>query len=196
MDALEKKLRLKKAAAITVLPFAALTFTGCGAEDTAGTEEGVSADEVVEPENDEVEPQDEGTAPAEEEPVEEDVAFDGDFDSAFVDDYDSLVGQQVTVSAQVNEIVTDSAFTIAGTEDTGVEPLLIVHAGDVAALEQGSAVSVTGTVRDAFDPVDVESELGVELEDEAYADWEGQRYIVADSVDTSIGATPAEEEEL
>lgn len=183
MDTLEKKLWLKKAAAITVLPFAALTFTGCGAEDTAGTEEGVAADDVVEPENDEVEPEDEGTMAAEEEPAEGELAFDGPYDQAFVDDYDSLVGQQVTVSAEVNEVATDYAFTIAGTEDTGVEPLLIVHAGEMTAPEPGTAVSVTGTVRDAFDPVDVESELGVELDDAAYADWEGMRYIVADSVD-------------
>jgi hypothetical protein len=183
METLEKKLWLKKAAAVTILPFAALTFTGCGEEDTAGTEEGVSADEVVEPEDNEVEQEEAVEEPAAEEPVADELAFDGIYDQAFIDDYDTLVGEVVTVSAEVNEIITDSAFTIAGTEDTGVEPLLIVHAGEAGVPESGTAVSVTGTVRDAFDVVDVESELGVELEDEAYADWEGQRYIVADSVE-------------
>ena len=199
-NTLEKKLWLKKAAAITVLPFAALTFTGCGGEDTAGPEESVAADDVAQPEDTEVEG--EGTAEegiAEEgvgaEGAEGELGYDGVYDQAFVDESASLVGQEVTVSAEVNELISDNAFTIAGTEDTDVQPILVVQASGNPEIQQGLAVAVTGTVRDAFVVTDVESELGIELEDEAYAEWENQRYIVANNVDTSVDADASEDQE-
>lgn len=174
MDDLSKNLWMKKTAAALVLPFAALTFVGCG---TSGPEEGATVEDVVE---------------GEEEPLEEDaLAYDGVYDTAFYDDYDSLVGEEVTVSAKVNEILSPEAFVIAGTDDTTVEPLLIVHnLGELPELQEELTVAVTGTVQEAFVLTDVEEELGVDLDDERYADWEGERYIQATAVDTSVVADP------
>ena len=197
-NTLEKKLWLKKAAAITVLPFAALAFTGCGGEDTAGPEESVAADDVAQPEDTEVEGEgaaEEGVGAEGAEGAEGELAYDGVYDQAFVDESTSLVGQEVTVSAEVNELISDNAFTIAGTEDTDVQPILVVQSSGNPEIQQGLAVAVTGTVRDAFVVTDVESELGIELEDEAYAEWENQRYIVANSVDTSVDADASEDQE-
>ncbi|MFI7585363.1 hypothetical protein ACH9DO_16460 [Kocuria sp. M1N1S27] len=174
---------MKKTAAVLVLPFAALTFVGCG---TSGPEEGTTVEDVAEGEGGEV-----AEEPAAEEPAGEgEMAYDGVYDSAFYDDSESLVGEEVTVSAEVGSIVEPaSSFTIAGTDDTTVEPLLIVHdQGEMPELEEGLTVGVTGTVQDAFEIVTVEEELGVDLDDTLYADWEGERYIQANQVDLSVDA--------
>lgn len=178
MDTLEKNLWMKKTAAVLTLPFAALTFVGCG---TSGPEEGTTVEDVAEGEGGEV---------AEEPAAEGEMAYDGAYDAAFWEDSTNLVGQEVTVSAEVGSIIEPaSSFTIAGTDDTTVEPLLIVHnQGEMPELEEGLTVGVTGTVQDAFDIVTVEEELGVDLDDTLYTDWEGERYIQANQVDLSVDA--------
>lgn len=176
---------LKKAAAVSILPMAALSLSACEG-DTAGPEEGTSVEDVVE----------------EEAPAEDEVAADGAvrpyyglYDSTFYDDYDSYIGETVTVSAEVNEIVSANSFTIAGTDDTTVEELLIVHNLDAAEIEQGLTVAVTGTVEEAFVVADVEDELGADLDDGLYTDWEQKRYINATEVDTSVNADAGEDDE-
>lgn len=42
-------------------------------------------------------------------------------------------------------------------------------------------VQVTGTVQEGFDVAGVEQELGVDLEDEAFTEFEGEPYIMATS---------------
>lgn len=175
MDTASKNVRLRKTAAALVLPFAALSFVGCG---TSGPEEGTTAEEVAEG-GDEAAVA-EGTGA---------LAYDGVYDSAFVEDYDSLVGEEVTVSAEVNTIISPNALTIAGTDDTTVEPLLVMHnQGDLPDVQEGLTIGVTGTVKEAFDVVTVEEDLGIDLDDDLYADWEGERYIQANSVDASVDA--------
>lgn len=184
MDTVEKTLWMKKTAAVLTLPFAALTFVGCG---TSGPEEGTTAEEVAEGgdeaavgEGDEAAVGEGDGAPA----------YEGPFNSSFDEEAESLVGQEVTVSAEVGSIIEPaSSFTIAGTDDTTVEPLLIVHnQGEMPELEEGLTVGVTGTVQEAFEIVTVEEELGVDLDDTLYTDWEGERYIQANQVDLSVDA--------
>jgi hypothetical protein len=171
MDTLNSNLWMKKAAAVLFLPLAALTFTGCG---TSGPEEGVDVEDVVES-DEEVE-------------VAEDTAFsyDADYNTEFYDEYDSLVGETVRVSATVNEVITPAAFTIAGTDDTTVEPLLVVTATPVPELEEGLTVAVTGIVRESFVLTTVEEDLGLDLEDEAFVTWESERYLEATEIEVLV----------
>lgn len=174
---------LTRTAAGGVLALAALSLTACG--DTAGPETGTSVEDVQE--GDAVE-----DAAAEDEVVEDEAAatgpYDGLYDSGFYDDLDSYEGMEVTVSADVNEVLSPSSFVIAGTDDTSVDPLLVVGATEVTGLEPALTVAVTGTVSQAFDLVTVEEELGVDLDDARYEEYDQQPYITASSVDTSVVA--------
>lgn len=97
-------------------------------------------------------------------------------------------GQTVTVSANVNEIITPEAFTIAGTEDTTVDPLLVLHKDAEPELKPELTVKVTGTVHVAFDLPAVEKDLDVDLDDALFEDWDGKPYLQASMIDTSVAA--------
>ncbi|MGY1836920.1 hypothetical protein ACI79P_17650 [Blastococcus sp. SYSU DS0510] len=109
--------------------------------------------------------------------------------AAFFEDSQSYVGQEVTVSAEVSEMVTTtdvgSAFRIAG--ESG-DPIAVVSASQTAEMDANDVVQVTGTVvqvqRDTF-----EQDFGV-ASDELFEDadaWfqeeEGSVAISADSIE-------------
>lgn len=146
-------------------------LVGCGG--TAGPETGASVDEIQE----EAEAVDPGVG------MEPDVGAD----AGTADDVNRYVGQQVTVSAEVNEIVSPSAFTIAGTAGSGgADELLIVANQPGTLVEEESVVAVTGTVREGFDIAAVEAEYGFDDDDALYSTFAGQLYIVADSIDPTV----------
>lgn len=171
--------RTRKLAMAGILPIAALSLAGCNS--TSGTEEGADVEDVVEeePVADASEAVDEGAAA---EP------YEGAYDTTFYENYDSYVGEEVTLSADVNEIVSDKSFTIAGTDDTTVEALLVLADGQMEEVTPGLTVSVTGTVMESFDLPTVEEETGLDLDDESFTDFDGENYVVAESVDTSVDA--------
>jgi hypothetical protein len=150
------------AGVIVAAGLAIAALAGCG-NDTAGPETGASVGEVQE-----------DAAGVGEEPLEEPGPF---------------VGQTVTVSADVSEIITPGAFTIAGTENTGIEPLLVIaqQPNQVNVVED-TAVAVTGTVRQAFNIAEVENEFGVDYDDGLFTEWGGEPYIVA----TKVAPAPPE----
>ncbi|RBY90192.1 hypothetical protein DQ244_12035 [Blastococcus sp. TBT05-19] len=132
---------------------------------TAGSESGADVEDVVEEE------------------AAADEPFDGPYDTEFYEDVDDYTGEEVTLSADVNEVITPEAFTIAGTDDTTVEALLVVGATGDAELASETTVKVTGTVEEAFVLTDVEDELGVDLDDALFTEWEDEPYVVADDVE-------------
>jgi hypothetical protein len=152
-------------------------LAGCG-NDTAGPETGASVEDIQE-DNAVEEPAD-PTDPAD--PAEDEIG---------IDEVPSFVGQTVTVSAEVNEIISDRAFTIAGTENTGAEPLLVIAGQPGMQVTQDSAVAVTGTVKQSFDLAAVESEYGFDYDDALFTDFDGEPYLVANSIDTTV-SEPAE----
>jgi hypothetical protein len=171
------------AAAALVLALGGSGLAGCG---TSGSEEGVNVEDITE----EDQPGEEGPIAQEDankDPVPHPGLQEIFYDQEFYDEYDSYIGDTVKVSADVNEIIEPASFTIAGTDDTTVEPLLIVHDKKLPELSAGLAVAVTGTVQASFDVLAVEKELGVELDDELYERFDRQRYIRASSVDISAG---------
>lgn len=154
------------------LSFSALGVASCGTE---GPETGADVEDVQE-------------VPEETETNNIANPFDGPYDQGFLDDVDVREGQTVTVSANVNEIITPEAFTIAGTEDTTVDPLLVLHKDAEPELKPELTVKVTGTVHVAFDLPAVEKDLDVDLDDALFEDWDGKPYLQASMIDTSVAA--------
>ena len=101
---------------------------------------------------------------------------------------DRFVGQTVTVSGEVSDLLGPSAFEIAG-EDAGGEGLLVVGAAQAPTLGDDTVVQVTGTVRDGFDVAEAERELGLSLDDALFASFLGRHYIAA----TNVEVLPANE---
>ncbi|TFV57718.1 hypothetical protein E4P41_14115 [Geodermatophilus sp. DF01-2] len=145
----------------------ALALSACG-EDTAGPEVGTTVEDIQEDAASDVGP------------------FEGVYDSDFSDDIESYEGREVRVSADVNEVLSPTAFTIAGTDDTTVDELLVVGAEESNNLAPDLTVAVEGTVRLAFDLAEAEAELGADLDDALGEEWAGEPYIVAESIDTSV----------
>lgn len=158
--------RLARASAASALVAGALALSACGG-DTSGSEVGADVGDIV----------------AEDGPPE---AYDGPYDAGFSEAARSYDGQEVTVSANVNEVVSPTSFTIAGTEATDVDPLLIVSPTKVDGLQEGTAVQVTGTVHQAFDLPTVEEGVRVDLDDSLYGSYDQLPYIEATSIDTSV----------
>lgn len=140
-------------------------LAGCGG--TAGPETGATVDDIQEE-------SDSGVDPG----VGVDTAGD---------DINSYVGQRVTVSAEVNEVLSPNAFTIAGTVGSGgADELLVISAPAGTAVTEESVVAVTGTVQEAFDLAAVEAEYGYDDDDALYGDFDEEPYIVAESIDPTV----------
>ena len=78
-------------------------------------------------------------------------------------------------------MISEETFTIGGAGG-GVEEFLVVDSGATPAVEEDRAAQVAGVVTEDFDVVTFEEYLGVDLDDDLYADWEGQNYLVATEV--------------
>ncbi len=165
----QRRYTTRKAAAALVAA-AGLGLAGCGTEGPeAGTDvEDITDGEVVE-----------SSAPATDDATEGAavMAYDGAYNQEFYDEATTYVGQQVTVSAEVSETLSPDSFAIAG----AVDPLLIVEDGEVPAVDEGQVIQVTGTVQENFSVTGVEEQLGVDLDDELFTDFEGEPYIMATS---------------
>jgi uncharacterized protein YdeI (BOF family) len=96
-------------------------------------------------------------------------------------------GEAVTVSAELNDIISPSSFTIAGTDGTTVEPLLVVHNQQLPEIRPGDAVQVTGTVYRNIQLPRLEETSGLNLDDALHEEWEGKTCIVATEISTLEG---------
>ncbi len=67
----------------------------------------------------------------------------GGFDTDY-SDVNSCVGQQVMVSADVNDVISPTTSNIAGTENTAADELLVLRNAQVIIVD--SANSATATV--------------------------------------------------
>lgn len=109
--------------------------------------------------------------------------FSGVYDADFRGDIPSYLGDRVTLSAEVGEILTDEAFTIV---DGDTAPLLVITRSEVPGLETGQTVGVDGSVEEGFNLPAFEHAFGVDLDDEVFLDWEGEYYINATDINTSL----------
>lgn len=163
--------RSTRVMAAGIVAVAGLGLAGC---NTAGPEEGTDVEDITEGEVLE-------TSPAPDNNPTAGDTFIGNYDQDFYDESETYAGQQVTVSAEVTETLSTDTFVIAGAAGTAVEPLLVVEEQEIPALDEGQVVQVTGTVQQDFDVATAEETLGIDLEDELYADYIGEPYLVATS---------------
>jgi hypothetical protein len=97
-----------------------------------------------------------------------------------------VVGQEVTVRAMVQEEISDDTFVLEAEDGTDI--LVINSPGQPYVLPtDDTPIQVTGEVVE-FVVTDVESEYGLDLEDELYVDYENQPAIVAQSI--ALAPTP------
>lgn len=175
-------LRSKAVAVPLTMVLAGVGLTACS-EDTAGSEAGADVESIQEDEAAEEEPLDTEEPLEGEQTTVDPLVFGEDFD-----DPESFVGQEVTVSADVDEVIAPGIFTIAGTENTDLEPLRVV-ADPATDVEPDSAIQVTGTVYQ-YNPdelAEVEEVLGDEFDPALFEQVEeGEPYIVATAIDQTM----------
>jgi len=111
--------------------------------------------------------------------------------------YDSTV----TVSGEVGELIGPRAFTIGTQDDLGGGTLLVVGAQQLPNIIEGEAeeiaaedvTQVTGPVRE-FNLAEIEDEVGADLDDGLFAEYEGDPAVVANTVDLTAEAADAGEQ--
>ena len=155
----------KRALAAPIAVATAIGLAACS-DDSAGPEAGASVEDVVESDPDE-------------------------------NDDTEWLGKTVTVSGEATEVVNPSAFRIGG-DDLGGDSVLVVSStadftemgADVSedAVDADTVFQVTGTVRE-MEVASLEDEYGVDYDDAAFDEFEGENVIVADQVSTLAGET-------
>jgi hypothetical protein len=169
-------------------------LAACGDDDSAGPEAGGVTAEDLQQFEDDLGGLEERVGALEsglgEEGEEVDAGLGADDDTdAFFSNSEVSIGQEVTVSAEVSEMVTTtdvgSAYRIAG--ESG-DPIAVVSATPIAELDANDVVRVTGTVvqvqRDTF-----EEDFGLaagelfEDEDAWFEEEEGSVAISAERVE-------------
>jgi hypothetical protein len=162
------------------LGVSALLVGGLAACDSAGPEEGATVEDVTE--DDVVE---DASPTPDEGDTSDDVmdGYDGPYDVEFGDSAD-YVGQTVTLSAAVNSVLNEHAFTIG--DAVGMDPLLVISGDGVLDLEEGQNVRVTGEVIEELVLSDLEPAWGIDLDDEEWSGLEGETYVEAESVETDV----------
>lgn len=107
-------------------------------------------------------------------------------DQYFADD--QYVGEEVTVSAEVEEVLSPQSFRLDG-GDWGDESLLVVSAQQAKDLQEDDVVQVTGTVREfTFD--DFNNEYGLD-DPGIYDEYDQEEFLVASKVEVTVDSTPA-----
>ncbi len=101
-----------------------------------------------------------------------------------------FLGDTVTVSAEVGDVIGPAAFEIAG--EGGRPPILVVGAPNaVPNISDNSVVKVTGTVR-TFDVGAVERDPGIDLDDELFVEYDDEpRPRVQERADPESHREPA-----
>ena len=161
-----------RAAAIALLATGGVS--GCTEEEgSAGPELGADVEDVAEPPGGDEEPFEQG---------------EGEERSA-------LVGQTVTVSGEVTEVLAQGALRVGG--EDGAESVVVLSApyesfaplgldDPQRLVDTDTVVQVTGTVRQLLlEPF--QEEFGIEYDTETFAPLEGANVLVADAVSTLAG---------
>ncbi|MCF6507415.1 hypothetical protein E9549_08340 [Blastococcus sp. MG754426] len=106
--------------------------------------------------------------------------YTGAYTAEFREDLDAYAGLEVSLVGEVGRIVSPVAFTLTG-ED--VEPILVVTEREMPDLRPGQVVALGAEPTEEFDLAALERELGTDLPDEPYAEWDGDAYLDAATVE-------------
>jgi hypothetical protein len=152
-----------RSAAATVVACSLLALGGCGSADSP--EPFVAAAEN----ND---------------PLGDGVGYSGWYVEEFASQVGSYDGDDVTVSGEVGQVLSDHSFTLTNPAGATVVPLLVVSGDDVTELAAGDLISVSGEVNADFTVADADEELDVELDPSRHAAWRNQPYVLASNTST------------
>jgi len=166
--------RVRRAVASAVLALVAkLGSTACGDADSAGPDEGTTLEDL-----NEEGAEDRGDLdPLDDDASEEDIASapNEDDSTAFFDDREGFLGEPVTVSAEIVEVLSPRAFVIG----RGDQATLVTRPdAEGVTLLPGYVAQVTGHVG-TFVLTDVESQLDQDLDDEVFDLFQDGPYIAA-----------------
>ncbi|MDP5181777.1 hypothetical protein QOZ88_03935 [Blastococcus sp. BMG 814] len=106
--------------------------------------------------------------------------YDGEYTAAFREDLDGYTGLEVTLVGEVGSIVSPIAFTLTGDD---VEPILVITDEEMPDLQPGQVVALGAEPTEEFELTALEQELGTDLPDEAYEEWEGDHFLAATTVE-------------
>lgn len=159
---------LRRPAAAGLVLASVTALAGCGQDGTGGSGTGASV--------------------GQDRPEADTEAYDGPYTTRFAAEVQSYDGRTVTLSADVNRALAPGAFTLAGTDDTTIEPLLVLAPDEGTEVRADHSVAVTGTVHLSFDLTSVEEETGTDLDDELLERFDGKPYVTAGRVETSAPA--------
>ncbi|NEK84960.1 hypothetical protein GCU60_04170 [Blastococcus saxobsidens] len=162
----ERSLRSPAAAGLLLASTGVLA--GCGQDDSTGAGADASVGDV----------QQEGSTEA----------YDGPYTTRFAAEVQSYDGKTVALSADVNRVLGPAAFSLAGTDDTTIQPLLVVAPDADTEVRTDHTVAVTGTVHLSFDLAAVEQETGTDLDDGLLERFDGKPYLTAGRVEASAPA--------
>lgn len=116
--------------------------------------------------------------------AQEDPQDDGT--NVFVDDFtgiEDLVGEEVTVTGEVSEVLAPFAFVLAGGPESDPAELLVLHDIDAPDVTEGSRVEVTGTLQEDFAVADAEDFGGADIDETQFGDELGDLYLEASSIE-------------
>jgi hypothetical protein len=159
----------RRATAVATAALIALSVSACNQDDGA-----VDTDDAVETTDGDPTESEAGAEP-------DSLTFD-----EVSDDLAGRAGEEVTVTAQVDDVVTDQVFTVTSLDGNTLEPIVVVGAESDETVEAGTPVQVTGVVADTFVLTDVEETVGIQLDDELLADFEDRPYLEATDVETEV----------
>jgi steroid delta-isomerase-like uncharacterized protein len=103
---------------------------------------------------------------------------------AVLDNPDQFYGQTVTVEGNVTELLNERMVRLTDDDLILADSLLVLHSVDGGldvTMDQNARVQVTGMV-EPFVLTDVESQFGIDLDDAAFAGFENQPVIIAESI--------------
>ncbi len=115
-------------------------------------------------------------------PEDLDDPYSGLLDADFHEDLMAYTGQEVTLLAEVAEVVSPRVFTVTDPDDAGVGPVLVVtteDAGDVDP-QAGRSLVVAATPVDSFEAGVVVDELALDVDAAELEEWDEQTFLVAE----------------
>lgn len=108
--------------------------------------------------------------------------YTGEYDEDFAEDLEAYDGLEVTLEAEVAEVLSPRTFVITAPDQADVPPLLVVHPEDLD-LAPGETVIVAATPDVELDLQEGEEAAGTDLDDQAYEQWMDEPYLIASNVE-------------
>lgn len=97
------------------------------------------------------------------------------------DNPEAYIGNMVSVYGEASELIGDNSFRLQDPAFFAGDDVLVVVRDQAIIPTEGAEYWVTGEVR-AFNLTEVEADVGYDLDDALFTDWEGRTVIVAEMV--------------